>query len=73
MDHSQSPEAIQRRFQQALDLYELAEAMVRQRLKRENPDADEAFIEAGVIAWRLHRPGAENGDAPGRVVPWPRS
>lgn len=72
MDPSQSTEAVQRRFQQALDLYELAEAMVRQRLERENPGADAATIEAGVIAWRLQRPGAEHGDAPGRLVPWPR-
>jgi hypothetical protein len=63
---------IQRRFRQAIELYELAEAMVRQRLRRELPDADEAEIEAGVKAWRIRRPGAEDGDCPGRVVPWPR-
>lgn len=70
--HSQSVEAIQRRFRQALELYDLAEAMVRQRLRRERPDASDAEIEAGVRAWRHERPGAEHGDGPGRLVPWPR-
>ncbi len=55
-----------------MELYDLAEAMVRQRLRRESPDASDAEIEAGVSAWRLRRPGAEHGDCPGRVVPWPR-
>lgn len=55
-----------------MELYDLAEAMVRQRLRRESPDASDAEIEAGVSAWRLSSPGAEHGDCPGRVVPWPR-
>lgn len=63
---------IQARFRHAMDLYELAEAMVRQRLRRQEPDADEAQVEAGVRAWRLRRPGAEDGDSPGRLVTWQR-
>lgn len=50
----------------ALDLFEVAEAMVRQRLRREHPDASREEIERRVTAWLNHRPGAEYGDCPGR-------
>lgn len=50
----------------ALDMYEFGESMVRQRFIRENPDADEATINAMVRAWRLDRPGAPHGDSAGR-------
>lgn len=55
-----------------MDLYELAEQLLRQRLRREDPKRSRAAIEAEVNRWRTNRPGAEHGDAPGRVVPWPR-
>jgi hypothetical protein len=55
------------RFRVAMELYELAEAMLRQRLRRKHPDATEDEIDALVVAWRSRRPGAEDGDAPGRV------
>jgi Rv0078B-related antitoxin len=57
----------------ALDLFELGEKMLRQSLRRKHPDASEAEIEAAVAEWRLRRPGAELGDAPGRLRPWPRA
>lgn len=60
------------RIRIALDLFELAEKMLRQRLRRSRPGASEAEIEAEVIAWRMTRPGAELGDAPGRLRPWPK-
>jgi hypothetical protein len=56
----------------ALDLYALAEGMLRQRLRRENPSWSEAAVEAAVARWRVARPGAEHGDCPGTPVPWPR-
>ncbi len=60
------------RFQMALSLYELAEDMLRQKLRRKHPEASAEEIDQRVLEWRLHRPGAEFGDAPGQPVPWPR-
>lgn len=54
----------------AIELFELAEAMLRQRLQREGYSA--LRTEAEVIRWRNDRPGAPYGDAPGEPVPWPR-
>ena len=57
----------------ALELADLAERMVRERLRRERPDASEDEIEHQVSIWLHTRPGAEFGDAVGRVVTLPRS
>jgi len=57
------------RVRTALDLYEIAEGLVRQRLRREQPNASDDEIEELVTDWRLTRPGAEEGDAPGRRRP----
>jgi hypothetical protein len=67
---SDSPEM--QRLRTALDLFELGERMLRQRLRREQPDAAEAEIDEAVRRWLRRRPGAEDGDAVGRSVPWPR-
>jgi hypothetical protein len=56
----------------AAELLQLGEAMLRQRLSREHPTWSRAAIETEVTRWRLERRGAEHGDAPGRVVAWPR-
>jgi hypothetical protein len=56
----------------AVELYALAEAMLRKRLEREHPRWTRDAIEAEVNRWRVARPGAERGDSPGRVVAWPR-
>jgi hypothetical protein len=56
----------------ALDLAEVAEAMLRQRLARKHPGATSGELDAMVFACRTRRPGAELGDADGRPVPWPR-
>lgn len=53
------------RIRTALDLFGVAESMVRQRLRREHPELDDAAIEERVVAWIHHRPGAEDGDAVG--------
>lgn len=55
-----------RRLALAFDMYETAEAMVRARLRREHPTMNQDDLDAEVRAWRMHRPGAEHGDADGR-------
>ncbi len=40
--------------------------MMRQNLRREFPDASEEEIEAKLTEWLHTRPGAENGDCPGK-------
>lgn len=50
----------------ALDMYEVGERMQRARLHRQDPDATDEQIDAAVVAWLRHRPGAEFGDALGR-------
>lgn len=59
------------RFQLALDLHDLGERMLRQRLRRKHPQATEAELDAKVAAWLAHRPGAEHGDAEGTPLVWP--
>lgn len=53
------------RFRTALDLYEVGENMLRQRLRRELPDASARDIDAAIAAWLQRRSGAEHGDHPG--------
>ena len=55
----------------AIQLYELAEAMLRQRLRREIPRMTRGAIEVEVRRWQHERPGARHGDGPGRVVTSP--
>lgn len=54
------------RMQAAFDLYDIAEAMMRQNLRRRDPSATEEEIEQGIREWLRRRPGAEHGDAQGR-------
>lgn len=61
------------RMRVAFDLFEIGEKLLRQRLRRERPDASEAEIEDTVAGWRTARPGAEIGDAPGHRREWPPS
>jgi hypothetical protein len=56
------------RFMLALELTELSEQLLRQRLRRTRPDMDDEAIEREVEAWYSRRPGAEHGDAVGRPV-----
>ena len=60
------------RFRTTLALFELGEAMLRQKLRRKFPQASEAEIDIQVQAWLERRPGAEHGDGVGRQVTWPR-
>jgi hypothetical protein len=65
-------ELIAERFRTTLALFEVGEAMLRQKLRRKHPGATEAEIEAHVREWLERRPGAEQGDGVGRPVSWPR-
>ncbi len=54
------------RMELAFDLYEMAEQMMRQNLRRRNPGASKQEIEEGIREWLHRRPGAEHGDGVGR-------
>ena len=54
------------RMELAFALYEMAEQMMRQNLRRRNPGASEEEIEEGILEWLHRRPGAELGDGVGR-------
>ncbi len=58
--------AVMSRMKMAFDLYETAEAIMRQNLRRRFPNASEAEIERRIVSWLHHRPGAEHGDGIGR-------
>jgi len=61
-----------RNLEDALELADLAERMVRARLRRQQPELSIAELEARVRAWLHERPGAPDGDAEGRRVELPR-
>lgn len=60
------------KLRMALDLAEVAERMLRQRLRRESPGIPDGELEERVAAWYRRRPGAEFGDGHGRPGQWPR-
>lgn len=62
--------AAERGFQLAFDLFEAAEALMRQNLKRAFPHASEEEIERKLVEWLQDRPGAPHGDAPGTPRSW---
>jgi hypothetical protein len=49
----------------AFALIEVAERMLRQRLRREAPELSEQALEDRVNAWYAKRPGAQFGDGVG--------
>ena len=53
-------------------LIDVAERMLRQRLRREAPEMSERALEERVGAWYARRPGAEFGDGVGIPAAWPR-
>lgn len=65
MQPIRDPEVLQR-MELAFDLYEAAEEIMRQNLRRRNPEASEEEIEEGIREWLRRRPGAEHGDGEGR-------
>ena len=60
------------RLRLTLDLFETGVEMMRQKLRRDNPDLADHEVEARLGAWLRERPGAEFGDAVGRAATWPR-
>jgi len=62
-----------RRLLVAFDLHEAGVAMMRRRLRRENPTLDDRAVEELLRAWLRERPGAPDGDGDGTRVSWPRS
>ncbi len=61
----QDPEVLAR-MEMVFDLYEMAEQMMRQNLRRRQPEASDQEIEDGIREWLHRRPGAEHGDGVGR-------
>ena len=53
-------------FERTLDLYQTGVDLMRQNLRRANPEASDAEIDLELGLWLQHRPGAELGDCPGR-------
>lgn len=52
-------------MQMAFELYEVAEAMKRQNVRRRHPELDDAEVEERVLEWLYRRPGVEHGDVDG--------
>ena len=61
-------ESAARRLEDAIELADLAERMVRARLRREHLELCEKALEELLLAWLHDRPGAVDGDAEGHVV-----
>jgi hypothetical protein len=55
-------------FRLTLDLFEAGVSLMRQNLRRRHPAATDDAIERLLQEWLHERPGAEVGDAPGRLV-----
>lgn len=57
--------AAEARLEEVFALYEAAEMLTRESLRRRYPAADEKEIERRLDEWRRERPGAAHGDASG--------
>ena len=60
------------RLRAAFELYDAGLAMMRQNLRRQFPAESDAAITRRLLDWRMRRTDAPDGDAEGRVVPFPR-
>jgi hypothetical protein len=69
---SVSDEVLRQRILATFDMFEAGVDLMRQRLKRQYPAETARQIELRLAAWLHERPGAEHGDAVGRVGTWPR-
>jgi hypothetical protein len=67
-----SDSVVAERMRLTLDLIDLTERMLRQKLHRKHPAATDDELDRMVGEWRRERPGAEHGDSAGRPIPWPR-
>ncbi len=57
---------IAERLRLALEMFDFGVDLYRGTLRRENPGIGKDEIDRRVRAWLRTRPGAEDGDAPGR-------
>lgn len=64
----QSDPDVLERMEIAFDLYDVAERMKRQNIRRSDPSATEREVEERIREWLRDRPGARDGDGVGRVV-----
>jgi|CXWL01.1.fsa_nt_gi hypothetical protein len=55
-------------FKATLDLFETGVAIMRQNLRRRDPQATDDEIDRRLQEWLWERPGAEFGDGVGRPV-----
>lgn len=55
-------------FRTTLDLFSTGVELMRQNLRRQQPQASESEIDRRLSQWLRERPGAEFGDSPGRLV-----
>ena len=53
-------------FQTTLDLFSMGVELMRQNLRRADPEASADDIDGRLQDWLQERPGAEFGDCPGR-------
>jgi hypothetical protein len=60
------------RLRLALDMFGLGEDLMRQKLRREHPEATTEEVERMLLGWLQTRPGADHGDCVGRPRPIPR-
>lgn len=65
---SATPSFVANAFRTTLDLFETGLDLMRQNLRRSNPDAGDEEIEVLLHQWLLDRPGATSGDCSGRSV-----
>jgi hypothetical protein len=57
-----------RSFRLTLDLFDAGVQLMRQNLRRKDPQADDQAIERQLVSWLRERPGAEHGDCQGRPL-----
>lgn len=60
------------RLRAAFELYDLGLAIMRQNLRRQFVGESGSEIDRRLLDWRMRRADAPDGDAEGRVVPFPR-
>ncbi len=60
------------RFEMAMELCDLAESLLREKIRRTRPNLSPAEVEDQVDKWFLERECASGGDAEGHVISWPR-
>jgi hypothetical protein len=66
MSTPENDQAVER-FQTACELFELGCAIMERNLRRQHGDLGPGAIQQLLARWLLDRPGAEPGDAPGRI------